>query len=507
MTVTTTARRQQFVLDGSEDEFTFTFRALTAVPTDIKCIATVYGNDTDLQYTTDYSVVVNTNGVGGTVTLVSPATVGSGVLTVYRETTNKQESDYDDYNQFPADTLENDLDIRTLVAQELSETQDRTVLVAISTPAGINPVLPVPAANKVIGWDSAGTSMENKDPVGSAADAASAAASAASAAASAASIGLTWGNDSYARLLLHGDGTVFNDKDIIDSSVYNNRITVVGGANLDVDTKEFGSSSIKFNGTTGYLTVPSDQKLTNGSFETWTAGDAVAPDDWTLSGAGAAVAKEATTIKVGTYSAKLTRNGTDCYVFQDVQNSAGLNIAYWKGKTATVGIWVWASVDNRAMIQISDGVTSTASQYHTGDSTWQYLTVTKTISSSATNVYIQYLVLNGDTTAYFDGAFVTDDAAANFNFGSGDFTIDTWAYFTDVTTVSRRVICSSYQTTLDNRAFVVSWNQSGSMLEFVYSNTGAGAGTILSFAWTPVINTWYHIEFVKSGTNAYFHKQ
>lgn len=163
MTVSTKTRRQQFTLDGTEDEFTFTFRALYDSPGDIKCIATdSSSNDTVLAYTTDYSVAVNTNGVGGVVTLVDPAGVGTGTLTVYRETTNTQESDYDDYNQFPADTLEQDLDIRTMVSQEISETQDRTVLLPITTPAGVSADLPTPSSDKVLGWNSAATALENK---------------------------------------------------------------------------------------------------------------------------------------------------------------------------------------------------------------------------------------------------------------------------------------------------------------------------------------------------------
>jgi hypothetical protein len=165
MTVSTTARKQQFVLDGVEDEFTFTFRALTDALSDIKCIATTGGTDTILVYTTEYSVVVNSNGIGGTVTLVDAAAVGGGTLTVYRETTNTQGSDYDDYNQFPADTLEKDLDIRTMVAQELAEAQDRTAVLAISTPAGVSTSLPSPEADKLIGWNAGADALENKDAV------------------------------------------------------------------------------------------------------------------------------------------------------------------------------------------------------------------------------------------------------------------------------------------------------------------------------------------------------
>ena len=161
MTVSTTTRSQQFVLNGATAAFTFTFRTLYSAPTNIKCIATVGGVDTNLTYTTQYTVAVNANGVGGTVTIVSPATIGSGTLTVYRETTNTQASDYDDYNQFPAATLENDLDIRTMIAQEVSENTSRALVLPISV-AGVSTTLPVPTANGLLGWNSGATALENK---------------------------------------------------------------------------------------------------------------------------------------------------------------------------------------------------------------------------------------------------------------------------------------------------------------------------------------------------------
>jgi hypothetical protein len=148
-------------MNGSTAAFNFTFRTLYSAPTNIKCVATVGGVDTTLTYSTEYTVAVNANGVGGTVTLVSPATIGSGTLTVYRETTNTQASDYDDYNQFPAATLENDLDIRTMVAQETAELGSRALSLPISA-SGVSSELPSPEADKLLSWNSAADGLENK---------------------------------------------------------------------------------------------------------------------------------------------------------------------------------------------------------------------------------------------------------------------------------------------------------------------------------------------------------
>ncbi len=178
MSVSNTASTASFSLNQTTSTFTFTFRALTSTPTDIKAIITTNSTNQTLAYTTDYTVAVDADGVGGVLTLVSPATHSKGTLTVYRDTTNLQESDYDDYNQFPADTLETDLDKRTLVSQEQAEKFTRTLLLPI-TVTGVSTTLPIPVAQKVIGWSVGALSLCNYD---NAADSVTAAASSATSA-------------------------------------------------------------------------------------------------------------------------------------------------------------------------------------------------------------------------------------------------------------------------------------------------------------------------------------
>ena len=76
MSVSSTTRKQQFVLDGATADYTFNFRALLSAPEDIKCSVTTGGTTTVLTYTTQYSVSVNSDGAGGTVSLVSASTIG-----------------------------------------------------------------------------------------------------------------------------------------------------------------------------------------------------------------------------------------------------------------------------------------------------------------------------------------------------------------------------------------------------------------------------------------------
>lgn len=160
MTVESSIRKTTFA--GGTSILTFSFKALVGHESDIKVKKTLIstGAETDLVYATGYTVALAADGVGGVVT-VSPTFSTLYTLTVYRETTNKQESDYDDYNQFPADTLETDLDRRTLVAQEKAEENDRTLKMPITYSPTIG-TLPIPVANKILGWNAGATAIENK---------------------------------------------------------------------------------------------------------------------------------------------------------------------------------------------------------------------------------------------------------------------------------------------------------------------------------------------------------
>ena len=161
MTVATTDRKEQFTIATATTDYDFTFRTLTANPTDIKCTVTDSDDvETALTYTTDYTVSVSADGVGGTVTLVDPASYNTETLTVYRDTTKTQESDYEDFNQFPSNTLERNLDQLTMMVQDLSEDISRSLKLPIS--GALSDIeLPPPEADTVIGWDSAGTALQN----------------------------------------------------------------------------------------------------------------------------------------------------------------------------------------------------------------------------------------------------------------------------------------------------------------------------------------------------------
>lgn len=158
----------------------------------------------------------------------------------------------------------------------------------------------------------------------------------------------------------------------------------------------------------GYLNMAASNPtnlLVNGNFELWNAGATSAPNGWILN--DGAVAREATIIRFGTYSAKLTRSGTDCFLYIDNMHLEK-GAVYWRGRQVTFSCWVYATVASRARIAIQDTGGVNYSSYHTGDSSWQLLSVTVTVNASTTFLRARLAVDTGDTSAYFDGATVVE---------------------------------------------------------------------------------------------------
>ena len=146
--------------------------------------------------------------------------------------------------------------------------------------------------------------------------------------------------------------------------------------------------------------------LTNGGMETWT--NPTTLTTWVLSGAGATQAQETTIKKAGTYSAKVTNaTSTVAHLSQTISGTDS-----YKNKTVTLGAWVYSSAASRVNLQIYDGVGISYSSYHSGSAGWEYLTVTRTCSSSSTGLYVYLYVYAGvSINTYFDSAIVYEQIA------------------------------------------------------------------------------------------------
>ena len=143
----------------------------------------------------------------------------------------------------------------------------------------------------------------------------------------------------------------------------------------------------------------------NSDMETWGGGVAAPPTGWTLVGAGGSAARTTTAgqVKIGTAAVTLTRSGANMGI---AQNFALVYppASFWQNQVVTCGAWARAVVATRARVLLSDGVVVTASAFHTGGGTFEFLTVSASISNIATTATITLDVSNGDTTVQYDGA-------------------------------------------------------------------------------------------------------
>lgn len=149
--------------------------------------------------------------------------------------------------------------------------------------------------------------------------------------------------------------------------------------------------------------------LRNGSFESWSAGTSSTPDAWVNASTGGGTAvKETTTVKIGSASYKtVNADGGYVAIYQTVHEEKG--ISYFKNRTVTLGCWVYAGIANRVRLRLEDGPNNVYSPFHSGAGTWELLTVTHTVGTSATVVSVYIEITTGTpVTAYFDGAILVE---------------------------------------------------------------------------------------------------
>lgn len=150
---------------GNDVTDTFNFTFLAAAEGDIVVTLTdVDGVETELTLTTDYIVTPSAGSYpsAGSVTLTTPPATGEK-LTVSRETDINQLVDLQNRKGVNPETLETAYDRLTLITQEISERLGRAIKFPIS--GGVSDIdLPTPDGDKFIGWNTAGTELENKTP-------------------------------------------------------------------------------------------------------------------------------------------------------------------------------------------------------------------------------------------------------------------------------------------------------------------------------------------------------
>ena len=164
MTVTAGTSRSDYLGDGVQTEFPVGFQAL--VDADLGVYLTdpaSSASSTKLVLNTDYTVTGNLVAGAASINLVTPPALGI-MVAILRDIAISQETNYEQYDDFPADSHERALDKLTMICQALKEEQSR----ALTAPEGdTGSQLVIPAkhlrANKFLYFGSDGT-CEVGDP-------------------------------------------------------------------------------------------------------------------------------------------------------------------------------------------------------------------------------------------------------------------------------------------------------------------------------------------------------
>ena len=171
MTVENTQNKMPPLQMGTATKYPFTFAVLLQDPTEEEALKAIKANvlqadgtEIELVYGVDYTVNLNTDRIGGTLT-VSNTRTSDDYLTIYREYTHTQEVDYKDLNAAPAETFEQCFDKLTMLSQQQQEAINRSLKLNISSTT-VSPTLPEPMANNTLIWDSEGSSLKNYDIIG-----------------------------------------------------------------------------------------------------------------------------------------------------------------------------------------------------------------------------------------------------------------------------------------------------------------------------------------------------
>jgi hypothetical protein len=164
MTVSSTIRKAgPYTGTGLVTTYPFGFKVFAT--SDVLVVRTTNGLDTTLVLTSDYSVSLNSDqeaSPGGNVVLVSALASGS-TLTVGSQVPDLQPTDITNAGGFYPNVIEDALDRATIQTQQLAQTMSGAIQLPLSLGTTVDPVLPVPEPNALLGWNETATGLQNVD--------------------------------------------------------------------------------------------------------------------------------------------------------------------------------------------------------------------------------------------------------------------------------------------------------------------------------------------------------
>lgn len=164
MTVSSIINRVSY--DGNGVTTAFSFPYLFFANTDLVVIEVndTTGVETTKVLTTHYTVSGAGAAAGGTVTMVTAPATGT-TLVIYRDPAVTQDIDLVNGDPFDVETgVERGFDKITLMVQRVKDIATRAMRLSDADTSGASTTLPLPTANRLLGWNSAATAIENKVP-------------------------------------------------------------------------------------------------------------------------------------------------------------------------------------------------------------------------------------------------------------------------------------------------------------------------------------------------------
>lgn len=143
----------------------------------------------------------------------------------------------------------------------------------------------------------------------------------------------------------------------------------------------------------------------------------------------------------------------------------------------------------KLLLHLDNNVTDSGSTGHTASAT------SITYSSTVKEL--------GGYSAVFNGAssYISVPDNADWNFGSGDFTIETWVNFNRLPSIVGNSANIYTQRDDDNNAILFNVNSSDAIRFILVSSSTTLAN--YSYTWTPSKDLWYHLALVRNGSSLY----
>jgi len=120
------------------------------------------------------------------------------------------------------------------------------------------------------------------------------------------------------------------------------------------------------------------------------------------------------------------------------------------------------------------------------------------------SIYVPVSPTKWNGTFYFDGSgdYVDIDDHDDWEFGSGDFTIDVWVRFASSSSSDNMIVSHWDGDAGSNRGWRFYHGMDSNLLTFSYSLDGS-SGNNKTWSWSPNKNQWYHLAVVRNGSNLY----